>query len=109
MTSTKSHSGVARVGTTGTLIASKGSQLGEATAQRHGHIHQVPAANRSANRSVDAAEHIARAQALREIGSAVLRYRRCVMGDPVSEHMTGVEALRGMGSAMLRYHKGEGV
>ena len=66
--STQLHSGVARVGTTGPLIASDGSQLGGATAQRHCNISQAQAANRSENCSVDAAKHIARAEALREIG-----------------------------------------
>ena len=98
--------GVARAGTTGTLIASDRSQLGEATAQHHSNICHVHAANRSPNRSVNAAKHIARAEALREIGSAVLRYQGWGMGDPVSEHMAGVESLREMGSAVLRYRRG---
>jgi hypothetical protein len=66
--STQLHSGVARVGTTGPLIASDGSQLGGATAQRDCDISQAYAANRSEICSVDAAKRIARAEALREIG-----------------------------------------
>ena len=84
LTSTQLHSGVARVGTTGPLIASDGSQLGGATAQRDCDISQVQAANRSVNCSVDAAKHIAIAEALREIGKCG-RYWRGESGDPVSE------------------------
>ena len=68
LTSTQLHSGVARVGTTGPLIASNGTQLGGATAQRDCDISQAQAANRSEICSVDAAKRIACAEALREIG-----------------------------------------
>ncbi len=67
------------------------------------------AANRSANRSVDTVEKIAREEAVREIGSAVLRYQRGLMDDPISEHIAGVESLREMRSALLRYRNGGGV
>ncbi len=52
-------------------------------------------------------EHITRAMSLREMGSAVLRYRMGE-GDRVSENMAGVLSLREMGSAVLRYRRGTG-
>ena len=36
----------------------------------------------------------------------MLRYRRGGRSDRMSEHMAGVESLREMGSAVLRYRRG---
>ena len=108
MTSTKSHSGVARVGTTGTLIASERSQLGGETAQHHGHVCQVHAANRSPNRSVDAAEHIACASFSKRIWECGAQTPEGGIDDQESEHMADVESLKEMRSAVLRYRREEG-
>ena len=52
-------------------------------------------------------EHMAGAKSLRrEMRRAVLRYRRGGRSDRMSEHMAGVESLREMGSAVLRYRRG---